>query len=200
MLCVFDVNETLLDLAALDDVFDSPEARQEWFGLVIHTALTVTASGGYRDFAQIAGAAAARFGVDGLGPRLRSLPPHPDVAEGLAALRAGGHTLVALTNSPLATAEAQLSHAGLDFDRIFSAETVESLKPSAPPYRQVLEAYGISAGDALMVAAHDWDIAGAQAAGMRTALITRPGVHALPGSPAPTYTAADIPALATRLE
>ncbi len=199
MLCVFDVNETLLDVAALDDVIGSPETRREWFDLVIHTALTITASGGYRDFAEIAGAAATRFGVD-IGVGLRSLPPHPDVADGLAALRASGHTLVTLTNSPLATAKAQLSNAGLEFDRIFSAETVKSLKPSAAAYRQVVEAYGIPAEEALMVAAHDWDIAGAQAAGLKTALITRPGVHALPGTPEPTYTAPDIRALATQLK
>ena len=36
----------------------------------------------------------------------------------------------------------------------------------------------------LMVAAHDWDIAGAAAAGCRTAFVTRPGVFwSLPGEP-----------------
>ncbi|MEV6872652.1 haloacid dehalogenase type II [Amycolatopsis sp. NPDC051128] len=210
MLCVFDVNETLLDLAALDATMGGAALRREWFDLVIHTALTVTASGGYRDFAGIAGQAAAevaaRHGrepvdVAAIGAGLRSLPAHPDVEAGLAKLREAGHDVVALTNSPLATAEAQLLNAGLatQFDRIFSAEQVGRLKPAPEPYHQVLDAYSLEPGDAVMIAAHDWDIAGAQAAGLRTALLTRPGVRPLPGSPAPTYTASTLPELAELL-
>jgi 2-haloacid dehalogenase len=207
VLCVFDVNETLLDLAALDATFGGPELRREWFGLAIHTVLTVTASGGYRDFAGIAGDAAievaARHGrepVDlaALGAGLRSLPAHPDVEAGLAKLREAGHDVVALTNSPLATAEAQLQNSGLAplLDRIFSAEQTGRLKPAPEPYRQVLAAFSAEPGDAVLVAAHDWDVAGAQAAGLRTALLTRPGVRPLPGGAAPTYTASTLPELA----
>ncbi len=207
MLCVFDVNETLLDVAGLDATIGGPELRREWFDLVIHTALTVTASGGYRDFAGIAGDAAvevaARHGreVDlaKLGEGLRSLPAHPDVEAGLVKLREAGHDVVALTNSPLTTAEAQLQNAGLapHFDRIFSAEQAGRLKPAPKAYRQVLDAYPDK--QAVMIAAHDWDIAGAQAAGLRTALLARPGVRPLPGSPEPTYTIPALPELAELL-
>ena len=41
-------------------------------------------------------------------------------------------------------------------------------------------------------AAHDWDIAGAQAAGMRTVFLTRGHGHPLPGVPAPVVTASDL--------
>ncbi|MEU4522856.1 HAD family hydrolase [Amycolatopsis sp. NPDC024027] len=204
MLCVLDVNETLLDLAALDTTIGGPELRREWFGLAIHTVLTVTATGGYRDFAGIAGDAAIevadRHGREAdltkIGEGLRSLPAHPDVEPGLVKLREQGHTIVALTNSPLATAEAQLLNAGLAplLDRIFTAEQVGRLKPAPEPYLQVTAAY--PGERAVMIAAHDWDIAGAQAAGLETALLTRPGVHPLPGSPAPTYTASTLPELA----
>ncbi|WP_020662977.1 haloacid dehalogenase type II [Amycolatopsis benzoatilytica] len=215
MLCVFDVNETLLDLSALDRLFTqltgTPTARREWFSLAIHTALTVTATGGYRDFAQIAGQAAAavcaRHGHEltdaelaKVGDGLRSLPAHADVVPGLDRLRQAGQRVVALTNSPLATAEAQLQNAGLatKFDRIFSAQQVSRLKPAPEPYRQVLHAYG-NPDAAVMIAAHDWDIAGAHAAGLRTALLARPGVHPLPGAPAATYTAATLPELAEKI-
>ncbi|SFW48784.1 haloacid dehalogenase type II [Amycolatopsis australiensis] len=209
MLCVFDVNETLLDLAAMDDLVGGTDLRREWFGLAIHTVLTVTATGGYQDFAGIAGAAAvevaARHGreVDlaEIGEGLRRLPAHPDVEPGVRKLREAGHDVVALTNSPLATAEAQLQNAGLAtlFDRIFSAEQVGRLKPAPEPYRQVLTACSAGPGDAVMIAAHDWDIAGAQAAGLRTALLARPGVRPLPGTPSPTYTVAALPELAELL-
>ncbi|GAB3350988.1 haloacid dehalogenase type II [Amycolatopsis echigonensis] len=213
MLCVFDVNETLLDLTVLDPLFTKltgdPQAREEWFTLSIHTVLTVTAAGQYRDFAQIAGEAAAavcaRHGHEltdvemvKVGDGLRSLPAHADVVPGLDRLRQAGHQVVALTNSPLATAEAQLQNAGLatKFDRIFSAQQVSKLKPAPEPYLQVLRAFDVEPGQAVMVAAHGWDIAGAQAAGLRTALLARPGVHPLPGLPAATYTAATLPELA----
>lgn len=212
MLCVFDVNETLLNVAGLDATIGGPELRREWFTLVIHTALTITAAGGYRDFAGIAGQAAtevaARHGREltaddlaAIGAGLRSLPAHPDVEPGLVKLREAGHDVVALTNSPLATAEAQLQNSGLapHFDRIFSAEQAGRLKPAPEAYRQVLDAFAVPAGDAVMIAAHDWDIAGAQQAGLRTALLARPGVRPLPGSPAPTYTAPTLPELADLL-
>ncbi|WP_329052756.1 haloacid dehalogenase type II [Amycolatopsis sp. NBC_01488] len=209
MLCVFDVNETLLDLAAMDDLVGGPELRREWFGLAIHTVLTVTATGGYRDFAGIAGNAAievaGRHGreVDlaKVGEGLRNLPAHPDVEAGLTSLREAGHDVVALTNSPLATAEAQLQNSGLAtlFDRVFSAEQVGRLKPAPEPYRQVLAAYSVEPQDAVMIAAHDWDVAGAQAAGLRTALLARPGVRPLPGSPEPTFTISALTELAELL-
>ncbi|WP_410668327.1 haloacid dehalogenase type II [Amycolatopsis sp. cmx-4-68] len=209
MLCVFDVNETLLDLAPMDALVGGPELRREWFGLAIHTVLTVTATGGYQDFAGIAGAAAVEIGarhgreVDlaKIGEGLRSLPAHPDVEAGLTRLRDGGHDVVALTNSPLATAEAQLQNSGLapHFDRIFSAEQAGRLKPAPEPYRQVLDAYDVEPRAAVMIAAHDWDVAGAQAAGLRTALLARPGVRPLPGSPEPTYTISALTELAELL-
>ncbi|HEY3692891.1 MAG TPA: haloacid dehalogenase type II [Pseudonocardiaceae bacterium] len=213
MLCVFDINETLLDLTPLDAIFTeltgSPDARREWFDLVIHTALTVTAAGGYRDFAEIAGASAtaiaARYGTKAtdeqrktIGATLRSLPPHPDVPGALTRLRAAGLTLVALGNSPLATIEQQLDNARLAemFDRVFSAEQAGALKPAAAPYRQVIDTCQVDPAEAIMIAAHGWDIAGAHAAGLTTAFLARPGQHQLPGAPAATLSAGDLGALA----
>ncbi len=124
---MFDVNETLLDMTPLDALFDQhdlPGARREWFDLLIHSALTVTATAGYRDFAQL-GAASARSvaqahgmefsepAIAQLGSAMRALPAHPEVAGALAALRERGHRLVALANSPRHVVEAQLDHAGL---------------------------------------------------------------------------------------
>lgn len=112
---VFDVNETLLDLTALDgpftEVFGDASARTAWFALVLRLALTATITDTYRDFAVVAGAAldmtAAASGVTLSGSQrdeilgtLRSLPPHPDARRALERLRAGGFRLATLTNSP----------------------------------------------------------------------------------------------------
>ncbi len=49
---VFDVNETLLDLSVLDPLFESGfgqvGVRQEWFGLLLRSALAATLIGRVR--------------------------------------------------------------------------------------------------------------------------------------------------------
>jgi 2-haloacid dehalogenase len=209
MLWVFDVNETLLDLAPLDEVFarhtGAPGLRAKWFDLVIHTALATTAAGEYRDFGQIGGACARAVadahgtplddaGLGEIAATMRRLPAHPEVVTALTALRQDGHRLVALANSPQAVVDAQLAHAGITplLDAIYSAEQAQALKPSPAAYRLVLQAEGVAAEQAAMVAAHDWDIAGAQAAGMRTVFVARGGRRPLPQWTAPDASGADL--------
>ena len=209
MLWVFDVNETMLDLSPLDEVFakhtGTPGLRTAWFDLLIRAALTTTAAGAYRDFAQL-GAACARAvaqahgtplddaAVADLGAAMRALPPHPDTHPALATLRERGQRLVALANSPQAVVDAQLQHAQLApfFHAIYSVERAGMLKPASAAYEMVLHAEGVTADQAVMVAAHDWDIAGAQAVGMRTVFVARGGRTPLPGWPAPDVTGPDL--------
>jgi 2-haloacid dehalogenase len=214
VLCVFDVNETLLDLAALDDFFaevtGAPEARPEWFHLMIYNALTLTAANGYRPFGEIAAAClppiAARYGRTAtaeqareLGERMRRLPAHPDAESALTRLRDAGFGVVTLTNSIAAVAEDQLRNAGLRdlVDAVHSADEVGRLKPAPEPYLRALE--GRSPADAILVAAHDWDVAGAASAGLRTAFISRDGQAPLAAHPVPTVTAPSLDATATEL-
>jgi 2-haloacid dehalogenase len=203
VLCVFDVNETLLDLAGLDDLFASvtghAEARREWFALMIHNALTLTAAGAYRPFGEIGAAClppiAARYGRTAtsddqreLGVRMRDLRAHPDAADALRRLRDAGHRVVTLTNSIEEVAEDQLRHSGLRdlVETAYSADRVGRLKPAPEPYRLVLENEGVAPSDAVLVAAHDWDVAGAHRAGLRTAFVSRDGGIPLPAGDAPT--------------
>jgi len=59
--CVFDVNETLLDLKALDEhfgrVFGDAGVRQVWFAQMIQSALVATVTDAYADFGALGGAA-----------------------------------------------------------------------------------------------------------------------------------------------
>ena len=210
MLWVFDINETMLDMAPLDGVFErlagSPDARREWFELLIRSALVATAAGQYRDFGRLGAACAeavsrgrgrevSREAASHLASAMRELPAHPDVARALPALRERGHRLVALGNSPQATVDAQLENSGLAalLDGAYSAERAQALKPAAAAYRMVLEAEQVAPDQAVMVAAHDWDIAGAQAAGMKAVFISRPGARPpLSSWPEPDLIAADL--------
>ena len=216
MLCIFDVNETLLDLAALDEFFDevtgTPRARQEWFSLMIHSALTLTAARAYRPFGEIGAAClppvAARHGravtrdhQRELGERMRRLPAHPDAGAAMRSLRDSGFGVVTLTNSTAEVAEDQLRNAGLRglVQAVYSADEVRMLKPAPEPYRHVLDGQDATPAGTVLIAAHDWDIAGAAAAGLRTAFITRDGRSPLPAYPPPAISATSLQAVAAEL-
>jgi len=206
---VFDVNETLLDLAALDThfqrLFDDPAVRREWFGQLLQSALVTTVLGEYRDFATIGRHAltqvAERHGVavddedrELIGGAMRSLPPHPEVPAALGRLRDAGLRLAALTNSPPAQAEAQLSHAGLSgfLERIMTVDLAQRLKPAREVYTSAARELGVETGGMRMVAAHAWDIAGAMHAGCAGAFVARPGQVLDPLFPPPDIIGADL--------
>lgn len=199
---LFDVNETLLDLRALDPVFagvfGDAGVRREWFGHVLQSALVLTAIGEYQDFVAVAGGALDVVGrrrrVDlsdahrtAIREGMRSLPPHADVVPCLDRLAAAGLRLAALTNSPQESAEAQLAAAGIAtlFERILSVSAVERFKPDRAVYEMAARELGVAIDEITMVAAHDWDVAGAMAAGCRGALVLRPGVVTNPLYPPP---------------
>jgi 2-haloacid dehalogenase len=212
----FDVNETLLDLSPLDDVFEElfgdASVRGLWFAQMLQVGFVGAITDRYVDFATAQRAAldmvAQRRGVelpagaaDRVGETMRALPAHPDVPDALARLRGGGHQLAALTNSPPEVEQAQLANADLtdSFDAILSADTVRALKPRREPYELVALTFEVTTADVTLVAAHAWDIAGALAAGCRTAFVARPGMPRNPIDPAPDIVGADLGEVADRI-
>jgi 2-haloacid dehalogenase len=101
------------------------------------------------------------------------LPLWPDVAGGLARLRPR-YTLCALSNGGFALLTNLAKYAGSPFDCILSAQVAHCYKPDIQIYRTTSELLDLQPGGILMVAAHRWDIAGARAAGFRTAYVARP--------------------------
>jgi 2-haloacid dehalogenase len=207
--CVFDVNETLLDLAALDQqferIFGDGAVRQAWFTQMLQIALVTTIAGPYTTFGECARYAlemtAARLGVELRDPDreavaqgMTRLPPHPEVPGALRRLREAGVRMVTLTNSTAQVAEAQLGFAGIrdQFEASFSADEVRRLKPAPEPYRMVAERLGAGVGELRLVAAHAWDVAGAQRAGARTAFVARPGKVLDPLFETPDVVGADL--------
>jgi HAD superfamily hydrolase (TIGR01493 family) len=96
--------------------------------------------------------------------KMSSLPPHPEVASALARLRETTLKVVALTNSVQSVAEDQLTNAGIRgfFDDVMSADAVKPLKPAPELYRAVARALDVDTADVRLVAAHSWDVSGAQ--------------------------------------
>ena len=187
----FDVNETLLDLTALDPLFGDVALRKRWFAQMLQIAFVGIITDQYIDFGAAQRGALEMMGLDvdpdEVGATMRSLPPHPDVVEALDRLREGGLTLCSLTNSTLEVSTAQLEHAGIAdrFEAVLSADTVKRLKPAPEPYRHVAETFGVEIGDVTLVACHAWDCAGALAAGGQAAFVRRPGMMLGPVGPDP---------------
>jgi 2-haloacid dehalogenase len=209
---IFDVNETILDLGALDPVFTrwfgDPVARKAWFALTLHFALTLTATREFRSFAEVGHAAlgeiARHRGVslpdDSAAQLLEAvlrLPAHQDVMPALGVLRDAGVRTAALSNNPLPIVQEQLRHAGLSplFDEIMSVDEAGALKPAPAVYDFAVQRLGLAPGSIWMVAAHGWDIAGATRAGLRGAFVARPGQSPDPFAP-PQIIADDLPTIA----
>jgi 2-haloacid dehalogenase len=188
--CVFDVNETLLDLAALDPLFErvfgDASVRRLWFNQMLQSAFVGTMTDAYATFGEAAGAALKmteeRSGVEisdedrrEILGGLRELPPHPEVPDSLDRLRNAGFRLATLTNSTQEVAEAQVENAGLAgrFEQILSADTAKRLKPAPAPYRMAARALEIPERGMRLVAAHAWDVAGALRAGCAAAFVAR---------------------------
>jgi 2-haloacid dehalogenase len=206
---VFDVNETLLDLGAMDShferIFGDAGVRVAWFAQMISSALVATVTGPYRQFGAHAMAAlemtADQAGVtlgegdrEAVAAQLRRLPAHPEVAGALRRLGDAGLRLAALTNSTEEVARAQLEHAGLinAFELVLSADTVGRLKPAPEPYRMAAERLRVPVGQVRLIAAHAWDVAGAARAGCATAFVARPGKVLDPLAEPPGIVGADL--------
>ena len=216
--CVFDVNETLLDIEFLAPLFQrlfgDRKVLREWFGQLILYSEAITLAGPYTTFFTLGQGVLKMMGsihnvsiqqvdIEELRTRLLTMPAHPDVPAGLKLLKDAGFRLVTLTNSPPDPQTSPLKHAGIDgwFEKSFSVDRVRRFKPAAQVYHMVAEELDVPPAAICMVAAHVWDTIGAQSIGCSGALITRPGNALLPvhGLPQPQAVAPDLPGLATQL-
>ncbi len=189
---IFDVNETLLDLSPLkphfERAFGDAEVMKQWFLTMLHSSLTVTLADDYKDFSSLAGAALDVVSEqkkvalkdedrEKILDTIKKLPPHKEVPESLEKLRSNGFRLFALTNSPPKTLQAQMENSGLKeyFEDTFSVDDTRKFKPAIETYQFVAKKLGVETSEMRMIAAHDWDMAGAINAGCKTAYIAREG-------------------------
>ncbi|WP_223270728.1 haloacid dehalogenase type II [Subsaximicrobium wynnwilliamsii] len=195
----FDVNETLLDLTQVRaQVAQALEGRDDllalWFTTMLQYSLVMTTSGQYDHFANIGAAAlqmvAANNNIDITQAKaretvvnaLRGLPAHPEVKAALAQLKSDGYKLVSFTNSSNEAVKKQFESAGLTdyFDERLSVEDIGKFKPSKATYDWAAHKMGVKPSEAMLVAAHGWDVAGASWAGWRAAFVSRPGQQLFP--------------------
>lgn len=214
---VFDVNETLSDMSPMAGRFadiGAPEHLAKlWFATLLRDGFALTAAGAHKPFAELGVAAlgivlqgfelnrdldaATAHVMDGFS----QLTAHPDVPEGVRALRRSGHRLVTLTNGATEVAERLFSAAGIrdEFEALLSVEDAGAWKPARASYEYAARTCGTELGDMLLIAVHPWDIDGAARAGMATAWIDRDGSAYPESFTPPALTATSLPELAEQL-
>ncbi|TGD77826.1 haloacid dehalogenase type II [Hymenobacter wooponensis] len=214
---LFDVNETLLDMSKLElavgKAFGNKLAFKQWFGLLLQYSLVDTVTRAYHPFSLIADAAldmtADMLKKKRLAPAkkqqitalMTQLPAHKDVPQGLEMLLDAGFSLVAFTNSTKLVLDEQLRYADIIhyFDQGLSIDTVQLYKPHRHTYEAAVHAVGVAPAEAVLIAAHGWDVAGALHAGLAAGFIARPGQTLYPLAPRPTYSGKTLVELAKQL-
>jgi 2-haloacid dehalogenase len=181
----FDVNETLLDLApvraALIEAGEPDTLLPAVFARTLLTGIAGTAMGSwcrFRDAFDTALAQESDLGPDeraGVLGAFGELSPHPDVEPALRRLAEGGIRVVTLTHGSPGVAEAGLERGGISplVERSLSSEAIKAWKPAREVYLWAAGACGVVPDRMALVAAHGWDVLGAQRAGLTGAWFPR---------------------------
>lgn len=97
----------------------------------------------------------------------------PDANPAIQRLRSK-YTVVVLTVMSFAIVVESSKHSGIDWDGIISCEFLQHYKPDTDAYLDGLELLDVGPEQAMMVAAHKWDLTAAKEAGLATAYVPRP--------------------------
>lgn len=214
---VFDVNETLSDMTPMAQRFADlgvpASLATLWFAATLREGIALAASGDSRPFAEI-GRATAKAVLRGYGidrspddaathvlNGFLALPLHPDVADGVRALRAAGLRVVTLSNGGVPVAEKLLGDAGLrdEFEHVLSVDDAGVWKPAGEAYAYAARVCGTAPREMVMVAVHPWDLHGAHRAGLRTAFVNRDGATYPAHLTPPDHTVTALPQLVAQL-
>jgi 2-haloacid dehalogenase len=193
----FDVNETLLDLApvaaTLVELGQPAGLLPTVFSRTLATGFAATVTGTWCPFRDAFDAALAQ--LTDLSPAQRSsvadafgeLAPHRDVEPALRRLATAGVRAVTLTHGSPGIAEAGLARGGVTplVERSLSSEAIQAWKPAREVYLWAAGTCRVAPERLALVAAHGWDVHGAQRAGLTGAWFPRsersyPAVYEVP--------------------
>lgn len=153
-----------------------------------------------------------RFGITGLteseivdlSHAWRRIDPWPDTVPGLQRLKRK-FVISPLSNGSFATLTQMAKRAAMPWDCIITTELRRTFKPHREAYLLAPTLLDVQPDQVMLVAAHDSDLKGAQAAGLHTTLVPRPAEWGPTASPPPPpdpsfdYVATDLVDLAAQL-
>jgi 2-haloacid dehalogenase len=181
----FDVNETLLDLApvraALVEAGRPASLLPAVFARTLLTGFAATLTGTWCRFRDAFDAALAQESeLSGdqrslVAEAFGELAPHPDVEPALSRLAKAGVRVVTLSHGSPGVAEAGLARGGITplVERSLSSEVIRAWKPSREVYLWAAGTCDVAPDRMALVAAHGWDVLGAQRAGLTGAWFPR---------------------------
>jgi 2-haloacid dehalogenase len=200
----FDVNETLLDLApvraALVELGQPETLLPAVFARTLHAGTAAALAGTWCRFrdafegalAQVSDLSAADRSA--VADAFRQLSPHPDVEPALQQLVEAGVRVVTLTHGSPGVAETALERGGITplVERSLSSEAIRAWKPAREVYLWAAGVCDVAPSSLALVAAHAWDVHGAQRAGLTGAWFPRAERTTSPVFDAPHVTAGSI--------
>lgn len=181
----FDVNETLLDLApvraTLVELGQPGHLLGSVFARTLLTGFAATVTGGWCRFRDAFDAALAQTSDLSGDDRARvadafgELSPHPDVEPALRLLASAGIRAVTLTHGSTGVAEAGLERGGVQplVEQYLTSESIRTWKPARAVYLWAAGTCRVPPERMALVAAHGWDVQGAQRAGLTGAWFPR---------------------------
>lgn len=216
LVVAFDVVGTLFSLeplaSRLKDAGFPETALAEWFSRFLHASVALDVVDVFVPFREVAtatlevmaaerGLASSRATAEKIIQTISELPAHPDVRPAFEELRAAGIRTIALTNGSAQTTQHLLKQAALDghLERIVSIEEVKHWKPRSTVYLHAASVTGVPPARVCLVAAHAWDILGANHAGLLTAWVSRKEKKFHPAMGAPDVTGATLTDIVTTL-
>ncbi len=189
----FDVNETLTDFSQLTSAMNelglSNSDLQLWFARLLRDGFAITLTQQAVNFAQIGGEGLVNLLQERGLPvdhekinktigQVASLPAYLDVAPTIQRLKELGLELSTLTNGSTAAAEFLFNSLDLTnlISNFLSVQNNAQWKPHSAAYEFALTKTGASSNESILVAAHPWDIHGANQAGLASVWINRKGI------------------------
>jgi 2-haloacid dehalogenase len=181
----FDVNETLLDLApvraALVESGRPDSLLATVFARTLLTGIAAAATGTWCRFRDAFDAALAQesdldaAARGGIADAFGELAPYPDVEPALRRLVEAGIRVVTLTHGSPGVAESGLERGGVAplVERSLSSEAIRAWKPAREVYLWAAGVCDVVPERMALVAAHGWDVLGAQRAGLTGAWFPR---------------------------
>lgn len=187
---VFDSLGTLFTLEAVRQRFATAGlpayALERWLERTQHDLLALECVGRYEPFRRVAG---ARLGavfaemrveaspevVGRILGALSELDPHPDVAEAFDRARRAGLRIATLSQAAAPVTQTLLERSGLAelVNHVISTDDVRHYKPRSEPYLHAAALLDADPAELAFVSAHDWDVLGARAAGLRGGWVVR---------------------------
>ena len=114
--------------------------------------------------------------IDHLTRAWHRLTPWPDSVPGLTRLKRR-YIIGPMSNGNVGLLTRMAKHAGLPWDVILGAETARAYKPLPESYLRNAELLNLAPAEVMLVAAHNGDLAAAQAAGLATGFVARPNEY-----------------------